>query len=84
MKLIIILKNNILTRKDIYNIYAKFGLLHKYKLHDVDAISVDLQVKRFAQNPNKSLNPIILYKTKGTEYFPLEKDDFMIIILTDT
>jgi len=44
---------------------------------------VDLQVKRFAQNPNKSLNPIILYKTQGTEYFPLEKDDFMIIILTE-
>ncbi|KAF0750263.1 SWIM-type domain-containing protein [Aphis craccivora] len=41
-------------------------------------------VKRFAQNPNKSLNPIILYKTQGTEYFPLEKDDFMLIILTET
>ncbi|KAL4130861.1 hypothetical protein QTP88_008240 [Uroleucon formosanum] len=77
-------KKNIITRKDIYNISAQFGLLHKYKLHDVDAISVDLQVKRFAQNSNKSLNPIILYKTQGTEYFPLEKDDFMIIILTET
>jgi len=44
---------------------------------------VDLQVKRYAQNPNKSLNPIILYKTQGTEYFLLEKDDFMLIILTE-
>jgi len=45
---------------------------------------VDLPVKQFAQNPNKSSNPIILYKNQGTEYFPLEKDDFMIIILTET
>lgn len=74
-------KENIITRKDVYNISVKFGLLHKYKLHDVDAISVDLQIKRFAQNYS---NPIVLYKTQGTEYFPLDTNDFMIIILTET
>lgn len=59
-------KKNIITRKDVYNISSKYGLLHKYKLHDVDALSVDLQVKKFQEN---SSNPIIMYKTQGTEYF---------------
>lgn len=70
-----------LTRKDVYNISSKYGLLHKYKLHAVDALSVDLQVKRYAET---SLNPIIFYKTQGTEHFPLEVNDFMLIILTET
>lgn len=70
-----------MTRKDIHNISSKFGLLHKHKLHDIDALSVDLQVKRFFEN---SSNPIVLYKTQGTEHFPLDIDDFMLIILTET
>lgn len=73
-------KKNIITRKDVYNISTKFGLLHKYKLHDIDALSVDLQVKKFAES---SSNPIILYKTQGTEYHPLDLNDFMLIILTE-
>ncbi|KAL4090912.1 hypothetical protein QTP88_025670 [Uroleucon formosanum] len=74
-------KKNIITLKDVYNISSKCGLLHKYKLHDVDALSVDLQVKKFQENPS---NPIIMYKTQGTEYFPLDINDFMLIILTET
>lgn len=42
---------------------------------------MDLQVKRFA---NSSSNPIVFYKTQGTEYPPLDLDDFMLIILTET
>ncbi|XP_029348723.1 uncharacterized protein LOC103311925 [Acyrthosiphon pisum] len=74
-------KKNIITTKDVYNISTKFVLLHKYKLHDIDALSADLQVKRFA---NSSSNPIVFYKTQGTEYPPLDLDDFMLIILTET
>ncbi|KAF0688406.1 SWIM-type domain-containing protein, partial [Aphis craccivora] len=74
-------KKNIITRKDVYNISTKFGLLHKYKLHDIDALSLDLQVKRFAES---SSNPIVFYKTQGTEYPPLDFNDFMLIILTET
>lgn len=70
-----------MTRKDVHNISSKFGLLHKYKLHDIDALSVDLQVKRFFEN---SSNPIIMYKTQGTEHFPLDINDFMLVILTET
>ncbi|KAL4130890.1 hypothetical protein QTP88_008267 [Uroleucon formosanum] len=74
-------KKNIITRKDVYNISSKCGLLHKYKLHDIDALSVNHQVKNFQEN---SSNPIIMYKTQGTEYFPLDINDFMLIILTET
>ncbi|XP_022169811.1 uncharacterized protein LOC111033408, partial [Myzus persicae] len=74
-------KKNLVTRKDVHNISSKFGLLHKYKLHDIDALSVDLQVKRFFEN---SSNPIIMYKTQGTEHFPLDLNDFMLIIMTET
>lgn len=74
-------KKNIITRKDIYNISKKCGLLHKYKLHSIDALSVDLQVKHIAQN---SSSPIVFYKTQGTDYLPLNKGDFMMVILTET
>lgn len=47
-------KKNIITRKDVYNISSKCKLLHKYKLHDVDALSVDLQVKKISRKPFQS------------------------------
>lgn len=76
-----IVKKYIITRKDVYNISAKFGLLHKYKRHNVDALSVDLQVKHLSKDPS---NPIIFYKTQGTEDTHLDMHDFMLVILTET
>lgn len=41
------MKHNFITRKYVHNIPTKFELLHKYKLHDADVLTVDIQVKQF-------------------------------------
>ncbi|KAF0754169.1 SWIM-type domain-containing protein [Aphis craccivora] len=63
-----------------YTLQKKNLVADNYKLHDIDALSVDLQVKRFFEN---SSNPIIMYKTQETENFPLDINNSMLVILTE-
>jgi len=68
------------SRKDLHNIAASYSINSKEILHQQDALSVDIWVKKMADE-----NSVLFYKPQGevsTEYPDLVGDDFVLAIMT--
>lgn len=78
---IVVQKKHLITRQHVYNIARRHGLLHLYRRHDVDAVSVSLLVKEFGKNPH---SPVLFYKEQFVDQPPLCNDDFMLIVMSES
>lgn len=77
-------KKHLLTHKKIYNISQKYGVLYRHRFHNTDAVSVDMMVNNYNKH---SPEPVLFYKLQDTEhpeYPQLNKDDFLLIVCTNT
>lgn len=70
---------HLLTRQDIVNIAKYFNLKRDYMCHTDDAVSVDMWVNKVS-GPD---SPVIYYKPqdKTSIDIPLEKDDFILVLM---
>ncbi|GFT59956.1 uncharacterized protein TNCV_54281 [Trichonephila clavipes] len=70
---------HLLTRQDIVDVAKSYSLKKDYIYHTNDAISVDMWVKKVS-GPD---SPTMYYKPQGesSEDIPLEKDDFLLVLM---
>ena len=70
------------NRRDLKNIEREFQLHHHLRLHDNDAVSVDIWVKNMTKLGIES--PVLKYKSQGmdTNDIGIESEDFILILMT--
>lgn len=72
----------LLERQDLHNIVRDYNISYATKRHSEDAVSVKLWVEEMAELGDDS--PVLYYKPQGEECEgTLEKDDFMLILMTN-
>ncbi|ERL91561.1 hypothetical protein D910_08891, partial [Dendroctonus ponderosae] len=71
---------HLIEKQDIHNIKRYFSIGYVTKRHQNDAVSVKLWVD--AMN-NMENSPVLFYKEQGLEDAVFDKNDFVLIIMTD-
>ncbi|KAL1450403.1 hypothetical protein WDU94_002774 [Cyamophila willieti] len=71
-------RKHFLTKQDIANIVRSYNISYRTKCHEDDATSVKLWVD---QNTGPE-GPVLLFKEQGVEKYGMDKEDFMLGIMT--
>uniref|UniRef100_A0A6P7FSL1 Uncharacterized protein LOC114332217 n=1 Tax=Diabrotica virgifera virgifera TaxID=50390 RepID=A0A6P7FSL1_DIAVI len=71
---------HLLEQKDLHNIKRDFSIGYPMKRHENDAISVKLWVNEMEKDTVE--NPVLYFKQQGEEDVRLNKEDFLLIIMT--
>lgn len=70
-----------ITRKDFENVIKKYNISNSFKSHENDALSVTLWVESMKKFGDDS--PVLFYKKQGDEQPPFNKEDFILILMTN-